>query len=78
MLLSEYLGLESQLDKYGVFDPDLQEDSHFFINLQRLKQTTIPEFCRSYEKIHDHFRKIIKLLVFAEKKIKQMLSTREP
>lgn len=70
MLLSEYLGLESQLDKYGVFDPDLQEDSHFFINLQRLKQTTIPEFCRSYEKIHDHFRKIIKLLVFAEKKDK--------
>lgn len=35
MLLSEYLGLGSLLDHSGVFDPDLKEDSHFFINIQR-------------------------------------------
>jgi hypothetical protein len=68
MLLSEYLDLGSQLDEQGVFDPDLEEDSHFFINLQRLKQTRVPEFRDSYEKIHEYFRKIIKLLANAQKK----------
>ncbi len=62
MLVSEYLGLTDELDEKGVFDLILEEDSHFFINLQRLKKTTVPEFIESYGKIHDYFRKIIKLL----------------
>ena len=70
MLLSEYLSLGALLDEKGVFDPDLEEDSNFFINIQRLKNTTVPEFQRSYNKIHDHFRKIIKLLECAQKKDK--------
>lgn len=68
MLLSDYLGIGNRLDKEGIFDPVLDEDSHFFINLQRLKKTAIPEFQQSYEKIHEYFRKIIKLLATAEKK----------
>ena len=70
MLLSDYLGIGSKLDSNGVFDPVLDEDSHFFINLQRLKKTTISEFAKSYERIHDFFRTIIKLLDKAEKKDK--------
>ena len=62
MLLSDYLKIGYKLDENGIFDPVLDEDSHFFINLQRLKQTAIPEFAGSYEKIHEYFRKIIKLL----------------
>lgn len=68
MLLSDYLKLGYTLDEHGVFDPILDEDSHFFINLQRLKKTTVPEFADSYKKIHEYFRKIIKLLDKAERK----------
>lgn len=68
MLLSDYLKIGNKLDNYGVFDPVLDSDSHFFINLQRLKKATVPEFKDSYKKIHDYFRKIIKLLERAEKK----------
>lgn len=50
MLLSDYLHLGLKMDGFGVFDPDLEADSHFFINLQRLKQTKVPEFIHSYEK----------------------------
>lgn len=50
MLLSDYLHIGLKLDDLGVFDPDLEVDSHFFINLQRLKQTKVPEFIHSYEK----------------------------
>lgn len=62
MLLSAYLKIGYALEEHGVFDPILDEDSHFFINLQRLKKTTVPEFLKSYKKIHEYFRRIIKLL----------------
>lgn len=68
MLLSEYLNFNDEFDRNGIFDPVLDEDSHFFINLQRLKKTEIPEFIHSYDKIHDYFRQIIKLLDRAEAK----------
>ena len=68
MLLSDYLGIGHVLDKNSIFDPILDEDSHFFINLQRLKKTTIPEFSNSYSKIQQYFRKIIKLLDRANSK----------
>ena len=41
MLLSDYLGIGYQLDENGIFDPVLDKDSHFFINLQRLKKADI-------------------------------------
>lgn len=67
MLLSDYLHVGLKLDSFGVFDPDLEADSHFFINLQRLKQTKVPEFIHSYEKIKKYFRQIIKLLQVAKR-----------
>lgn len=68
MLLSDYLRIGDSLEEHGVFDLVLEEDSHFFINLQRLKKTTVSEFTDSYAKIREYFRKIIKLLDRAEKR----------
>lgn len=62
MFLSDYLELDMSLDDSGIFDPILEEDSHFFINIQKLKKAETPEFQGSYERINDFFRKIIKLL----------------
>lgn len=63
MLLSDYLGFDRKVFKVkGVFNPIMEKDSHFFINLQRLRSTEIPEFVDSYEKIQKFFRKTIKLL----------------
>lgn len=70
MLLSDYLKIGDCLEQNGVFDPVLDEDSSFFINLQRLKKTMVLEFSYSYERIHEYFRKIIKLLDNATKKDK--------
>ena len=60
MLLSDYLKIGESLENIGVFDPVLDKDNAFFINIQRLKETTTPEFEESYERINDFFRKIIK------------------
>lgn len=68
MLLSDYLQIGEALENVGVFDPVLDKDNAFFINIQRLKETTTPEFEGSYERINDFFRKIIKLLERAEQK----------
>ena len=68
MLLSDYLKIGESLEKIGVFDPILDKDNAFFINIQRLKETTTPEFEGSYDRINEFFRKIIKLLDRAEKK----------
>ena len=68
MLLSDYLKIGESLEKIGVFDPILDKDNAFFINIQRLKETTTPEFEGSYDRINDFFRKIIKLLDRAEQK----------
>ena len=67
MLLSQLLKIGTRLEKHGVFDPVLEKDSHFYINIQRLKQTDVPEFVNSYETIQSFFRKLIKLLDKAQK-----------
>lgn len=38
MFVSEYFGLDDELDRIGVFDCVLNNDSRFFINLMRLKK----------------------------------------
>ena len=55
MLLSDYLDIGESLEKIGVFDPMLDKDNAFFINIQRLKEATTSEFKDSYEKINDFF-----------------------
>ena len=62
MLLSDYLKIGEVLENIGVFDPVLDKDNAFFINIQRLKETTTPEFEGSYDRINDFFRKIHKIV----------------
>lgn len=68
MFLSDYLEIGGYFDEHGIFDPIMETDSHFFINIQRLKKVNTPEFLGSYEKINAFFRKIIKLLDKASEK----------
>ncbi len=68
ILLSKYLELNDELKDIGAFDPILNEDSRFFVNLQRLKITEVSEFLGSYDKIKAFFRGIIKLLDKAREK----------
>ncbi|NBI89019.1 hypothetical protein D3Z45_00090 [Lachnospiraceae bacterium] len=60
-LFSEYFGLDDELDKMGVFDCVLDNDSRFFINLMRLKVSNVPEFIDAYQRINDYFSEIAKL-----------------
>ena len=62
ILLSEFLNLNDELEENGVFDAVITSDSYFFINLLRLKQTTVPEFQNSYDKINQYFANIMLLL----------------
>lgn len=42
VFLSEYLELDNELKELGVFDSIINKDSHFFINLLRLKKAKTP------------------------------------
>ena len=61
-ILSEYLKLGNKLDLEGVFDPILDLDANYFINIKRLRVTTEKEFEQSYKKINDFFGNIALLL----------------
>ena len=50
------------IQRKGVFDALLDEDSPFFINLKRLQSCKVPEFANSYERINNYFAKIGLLL----------------
>ncbi|USD79105.1 hypothetical protein M5E03_18655 [Bacillus safensis] len=56
--LSSVLGLGNKIDDLGVFDPLMDIDSNYFINIKRLKETNIPEFKESYSKINKRFKEI--------------------
>lgn len=62
VFISDFLELDNKLDELGVFDALIDRDSHFFINVLRLKQAQTPEFAGSYERINDFFGKIMILL----------------
>ena len=53
---------KQELEKRGIFDVLLDKDSSFFINLKRLKVTTIPEFVDCYKNINKFFGEIGLLL----------------
>lgn len=63
--ISDYFGKD--FDAVGVFDAVMDSDSHYFINVTRLKDTTTPEFLESYSKINSYFHEIALLLLFARK-----------
>lgn len=64
--ISKYF--KKDFEQKGVFDALLDVDSHYFINITRLKVATTPEFKNSYEKINEYFRSIAKLLMNAKEK----------
>lgn len=68
IFLSDYLQLDNELSEAGVFDCIINKDSHFFINLLRLKDAKTPEFLSSYKKVNDFFDEIIILLDVAKTK----------
>lgn len=67
-ILSEYLKLGNKLDLEGVFDPILDLDANYFINIKRLRVTTEKEFDQSYKKINDFFGNIALLLAKSKDK----------
>ena len=67
MFISEFLNIETSLfEEAGVFDALLNVDSHFFINIVRLKESTIPEFKEAYDHINQFFSDIATLLDMAD------------
>lgn len=70
MFVSDYFQFnEDQNDKMhslGVFDALLDIDSNFFINIIRLKESTIPEFIEAYRCINVFFNEIATLLEAAD------------
>lgn len=70
MFVSDYFAFdEEQLDKFeeiGVFDALLDKDSSFFINVIRLKKSTVPEFIEAYQHLNTFFSDIATLLDAAD------------
>ena len=60
--ISEFFELDNELDELGVFDSIMNKDSHFFINLLRLKKAKTPEFANAYKRINDFFGRLMLLL----------------
>lgn len=57
MFVSDYFQLNDEMmdkmDSLGVFDALLDKDSRFFINIIRLKSSTVPEFIEAYLVFHE-------------------------
>lgn len=51
--ISDYFN--KNFDTAGVFDAVMDSDSHYFINVIRLKDAKTPEFAESYKKINSDF-----------------------
>lgn len=64
--ISDYFN--KNFDSAGVFDAVMDSDSHYFINVIRLKDAKTPEFAESYKKINLYFREIALLLSHAKEK----------
>lgn len=58
VFVSDEFELGSKLEEIGVFDSLMDEDSNFFINIKRLRDTQVPEFNNSYDNINGYFREL--------------------
>jgi len=56
VFVSDEFELSFKLEELGVFDSLMDEDSNFFINIKRLRDTKVPEFKDSYDNINAYFR----------------------
>ena len=68
IFLSDFLKLNNELSEIGMFDAIINRDSHFFINILRLKKAQTAEFEGSYKRINDFFENIMLLLLNSKKK----------
>ena len=66
MFVSEYIKPKVNLSELGVFDALIDKDSNFFINIIRLKNSTVPEFVEAYKHINSFFGEIATLLDAAD------------
>ena len=66
MFISEFFKFDAnQNDKFndlGIFDALLDKDSNFFINVIRLKESTVPEFKMAYSNLNIFFGNLATLL----------------
>lgn len=62
MFISEYLKLGKSFSTSGVFDALIDKDNNFFINIIRLKKSTVPEFVEAYQHLNSFFHDIAFLL----------------
>jgi len=58
VFVSDEFELGLQLEELGVFDSLMDEDSNFFINIKRLRDTKVPEFKDSYDNVNTYFRNL--------------------
>lgn len=72
MLLSDYLSIGNKLEEKGVFDPVLDKDSHFFINLQRLKKLQFQNLRLPTKKLTSIFVKSLNCLIEQRAKINRI------
>lgn len=68
VFISDFFDLQNQLSEAGVFDAIIDEDSNFFINIVRLRATSVPEFQGSYCRINAFFSEIATLLEASDSK----------
>ena len=68
VFISDLFELDDELDQLGVFDAIITTDSHFFINLLRLKNSVVPQFKDSYNKINRYFDNVMMLLDVSQEK----------
>ena len=66
MFISEYLQPDKSLAEFGIFDALIDKDSNFFINIIRLKISTVPEFIDAYNHLNSFFSDIATLLDAAD------------
>ena len=66
--ISDYLQIDAALlEDAGAYNGFVDVDTELFIDPRLLKFTEAPELQGSYQRIHDHFEKIVKLLVLSKK-----------
>lgn len=62
IFVSNFFNLDNQLEELGVFNSIMTKDSHFFINIIRLRDSQTPEFSKAYNHFNGFFENIVKLL----------------
>jgi hypothetical protein len=66
MFISEYIKPKKALEDLGIFDALIDRDSNFFINIIRLKNSTVSEFVEAYQHLNSFFGEIATLLDAAD------------